>query len=102
MLAADQGRDFALQVSHAGFPRVAVDDFLQPSFRELQLFAFLHPVLCCLLGDQVLAGDVDLLFAGVSGKFDDLHTVRARVPDGIIQLAVAMKMIFDKMNGTSR
>src|SRR6202007_1993245 len=66
-LLADQGRDFALEVPHARFTRVAVDDLLQPRFREFELLAFLDSVLRGLLRDQVLARDVDLLLAGISG-----------------------------------
>ena len=36
-----------------------------------------------LLGDQVFAGNVDLLFAGVTGEFDDLHAVAQGFWDGI-------------------
>src|SRR6516225_9221717 len=82
-LLAHRGGDFALEVAHAGFTRIAVDDFLQSSVRELKLLAFLDSVFGGLLRDQVLARNVDLLFAGVARKFNDLHAVAQRLRDRI-------------------
>src|SRR6266481_5614047 len=48
-LLADDGGNLALQITHAGFPSEAVDDFAQPFFGELQLVAFLDAVLGGLL-----------------------------------------------------
>src|SRR6516164_6189149 len=82
-LLADQSSDFALQVAHAGFTRVAVDDLLQSPVREFKLLAFLDSVFGGLLRDQVLARDVYLLFAGVPGQLDDLHAVAQGFRDGV-------------------
>src|SRR6266705_2736969 len=40
-LFARDGRNFTLEVAHARFPRIAVDDFLQSFVREVDLFAHL-------------------------------------------------------------
>src|SRR5208337_5357548 len=82
-LLANQSSDFPLQVAHARFPRIAVNDLLQPRFGEFELLAFLDPVFCCLLGDQVLARNVNLLFAGVAGELDDLHAIEEWPWNGI-------------------
>src|SRR5260370_5845375 len=72
-------RDLALQVAHARFSREAVDDFPQPLVREVDLFPRFYAVLGCLLRDQVLVRDVQLLLARVAGQFDYLHAVPQRL-----------------------
>src|SRR5258708_14382766 len=44
-LLADDGGNLALQITHACFPREAVNDFPPPFFGEIQLVACLDPVL---------------------------------------------------------
>jgi len=82
-LLADEGGDFTFEIAHARFARVAVDDLPQPFLGEFELLAFLDAVFLGLLRNQVLARDVDLLFAGVAGEFDDLHAIAQRIRDGI-------------------
>src|SRR5271157_5766414 len=82
-LLTDEGGYFAFEIAHTRLARIAVDDLPQPLLREFELFAFLHAVFFGLLRDQVLARDVDLLFASVAGEFDDLHAIAQRIRDGI-------------------
>ncbi len=58
--------DFAFQIPHAGFARVAVNDFAQAVVGELDLLADLDSVLGRLLRNQVLVGDVDFFDLGVA------------------------------------
>src|SRR5215469_254963 len=82
LLADDRG-DLALEIADAGLPREAVDDLPQAFLGELQLLADLDAVFVGLLGDQVLACDVDLLLTGVARELDDLHAVAQGLRDGI-------------------
>src|SRR5690349_19111043 len=82
LLAGDRS-DLALEVAHAGFASVAVDDFLQRFIREVDLLADLEAVFGGLLRNQVLVRDVDLLFAGIAGEFDNLHAVAQGLRNGI-------------------
>ena len=76
-------RDLSLQVAHAGFPREAVDDFLQARVCKVDLFADFQAMFRGLLRDQILVRDVQLLLARVARQFDDLHAVAQRFRDGI-------------------
>src|SRR2546423_1569672 len=75
--------DLALQVAHARFPREAVNDFPEPLVGEGDLLVDSEAVLRGLLRDQVLVGNVQLLFSRVAGQFDDFHAVPQRLGDGI-------------------
>src|SRR5579862_6351195 len=77
-LLAANGSDGALQVAHAGFARVVADDESNSLFRKFDLIAT-DAVLLDLAGNQVLEGNVDLLFFRVSLQFDDFHTVAQRL-----------------------
>src|SRR6202035_899248 len=66
-LLADNRSDFALQIAHAGLAREAMDDFPQPTVRELQLLAHFQPVFGSLLRNQVLVCDVQLFLSGIAG-----------------------------------
>ena len=81
LLAAD-GADGAFEVANAGFARVVANDEADRLFRELDLLVR-DAVLFDLPRDQVLEGDVHLLFFGVALQLDDLHAIaqRLRQPD---------------------
>src|SRR5208337_602935 len=98
-LLADEGGYFAFEIAHTRFARIAVDDLPQPFLGEFELFAFLHAVFLGLLRDQVLARDVDLLLAGVTGEFDDLHAIAQRIRDGIHPVGGGDKDDFGKVEG---
>src|SRR5262249_7147734 len=82
-LLADQRGNLALEVTHAGFAREAVDDLAQTFDGELDLFAHLDAVFAGLPGDQVLGRDVNLLLLGVAGELNDLHAVAQRLRNRI-------------------
>ena len=82
LFARDRG-DLALQVAHARFPREAVNDFPEPLVGEGDLLVDSEAVLRGLLRDQVLVGNVQLLFSRVARQFDDFHAVPQRLGDGI-------------------
>ena len=63
-LAADRG-DLALQVAHAGLPGVVRDDRLERPVGEVDELGR-QAVLLDLLGDEVAAGDLELLLLGVA------------------------------------
>src|SRR4051812_36377328 len=80
---AAHGGDLALEVPDAGFLGVAVDDrgdaVVGPVDGEV-----LDAVGLGLLGDQVLAGDRELLPLGVAGELDDLEAVLQRQRDRVL------------------
>ena len=77
-----QRADLALEIAHAGLARVAADDVANRGLRELDLLGR-QPVILHLLPDQVLEGDLQLLFLGVAGELEDLHAVAQRRRDRI-------------------
>src|SRR5665648_923939 len=79
-LAAD-GADLALQVTHAGFARVARDDLDDRLVAEGHLLR-LEAVGVDLPRHQIVPGDVELLLDRVPGEEDDLHAVAQRSRDG--------------------
>ncbi len=80
-LAAD-GADLALQVTHAGFARVARDDLDDRLVAEGHLLR-LEAVGLDLPRHQIVPGDVELLLDRVPGEEDDLHAVAQRRRDGL-------------------
>ena len=82
-LLSDQRGDFAFEIPHAGFTRVAVNDLAQTVVGELDLLAHLESVLVRLLGNQVLVGDLDLLDFDVARELDDFHAVSQRLRNRI-------------------
>src|SRR6185437_11782608 len=75
---ARQVGDLALEIAHAGFPRVVADQVAQRVGRD-RPFALLEAVRLDLFWDQVTLGDLDLLILGVAGDTDDLHAVHQRL-----------------------
>jgi len=82
-LLADQRGNFAFEIAHTGFPRVAVNDLAQTVVGEFDLLAYLESMLFRLLGNQVFVGDLDLLDLDVAGELDYFHTVSQRLRDRI-------------------
>src|SRR5262249_59300758 len=69
--------DRPLEVAHAGFPGIALDDLAQRLVRDLDL-PELQTVRLHLPAQEKAPGDLELLVGGVAGKGDDLHAVAQR------------------------
>ena len=66
--------DLALEVAHAGLARVSADHAAERGVGKRELFAG-EAVVRDLLLDEVLAGNLQLLFFGVPGELEHLHAV---------------------------
>ena len=81
---AAQGADFAFEVAHAGLTGVSPNHLTQRIRRELHVIRRETVVLDLLL-DQVVGGDLQLLFFGVAGDFEHFHPIpqcsRHRIED---------------------
>ena len=77
-LLANERCDFTFEVSHACFPRVAVNQVVQRLVGEFNLFAQRQTVFLGLPGNQKALRDVDLFLFGVTREFDDLHAIAQR------------------------
>src|SRR5581483_4405409 len=76
-LLAANGSDVAFQVTDTGFARVVTNDVPNAFFGKLDLLDR-NAVLFDLSRDEVLEGNMHLLFLGVSLQLDDLHAVPQR------------------------
>ena len=74
---AQHRADLALEVAHARFARVVVDDRHQRVVADLALFR-LEPCRFELARDEVAPRDLQLFLGGVARKLDDLHAVAQR------------------------
>src|SRR5206468_2886596 len=96
LLAAERG-DLALEAAHAGLARVVPDQVRQAFTRELDLLGPAHAVLLRLLRDEMLVGDLDLLFFGVPLQLHQLHAVEKRRRDGVEHVGGADEQDFGKV-----
>ena len=55
-----------------------------------------------LFADEVLDGNLELLFLGVAGELEHLHAVAQRRRHGIEHVRGRQKEDFERSNGTSR
>ena len=94
--------DLALEVTHAGLARVAVDDLGDGASSVTSTCSAVEAVLLELLGHEELARDVALLVARVARQLDDLEAIASAGGIGSSMFAVAMNITFDRSNGTSR
>ncbi len=87
--------NLALQITHAGFPRVVADDFQNRAvFEDDVLFA--EPRLLTLLLHQVLAGNLQLFLLGVALEPQNFHAVLQGGGIVCMTLAVATNSTCDK------
>ena len=98
---AEHLADLALEVTHAGFAGVALDDQLQRLRLDLGLLGG-QAVGLELTPHQIAPRDLQLLLLGVAGEADQLHAVQQRTRDLSSMLAVAMNTTRDRSNGTPR
>ena len=87
-----------LQVAHPGLAGVAVDDRGERRFGDRHL-ALAEPVTGEGLGEQVAAGDLQLLFEDVAGEADHLHAVQKRCRDGVELVGGADKQDVTEVEG---
>src|SRR5262249_5586846 len=74
--------DLPLQIAHARFARVALDDVADDVVADLDL-PRLKAIRLELALHQVAARDLELLLGGVTGEADDLHAVAQRTGNGV-------------------
>jgi len=96
------GSDLALQIAQTGLPGVAGDDMPQGAAGEGDLLGG-KPVGRALRGIRCRSAIVDLLVLGGSPATAST-SMRSRRAGGTVSriLAVAMNMVLDRSNGTSR
>ena len=75
-LAAERA-DLPLEVPDAGLARVTANDGADRRVAEVRAVGR-QPVVDDLLGDQVLDGDLELLFLGVTRELEHLHPIAQR------------------------
>ena len=63
-----------LQITHAGFPGVALNDFPNGILGDAKL-GFFQAMSCNLLGHQMVFGNHQLLLIGIGAELDNLHPV---------------------------
>ena len=81
-LLARDCSDIAFQIANTRFVRVVPDNETDSLFGDVDL-VFSDSVFLDLARDQVLEGDVDLLFFRVALQFDDFHAVAQRLRNRI-------------------
>ena len=91
----NDARDLTLQVTHAGFAGVVIDDGFDGPVFQRDLLG-LDTVLFELLRHQMHARDVGLFPACVAGDLDDLQTVRQGAGMVSPTLPVAMNITFER------
>ena len=69
--------DFPLQITYARLSGVVIDDGLDSSLRKADM-VFCQAVLFDLLRHQILLGDLEFLFFGITADLDDFHSVQQR------------------------
>ena len=72
--AADDGGEGAVEIAHAGFAGVVVDDGFDGVGGDAHLFCG-HAMLLELPREEIFSGDQELVVLGVAGDVDDFHAV---------------------------